>query len=95
MKRAMGKDLHFQQDNAPAHSARNTVAWLTEVLPNPLIKHPARSPDLNPIEPSWKTLHQAAALKEPKDLDDLKKKLTRAWATIPQEKFDNQIKHLN
>jgi hypothetical protein len=43
--------IWFQQDNATAHTARNTMAFLEDVFPGRIISQglwPPRSPDLNP-----------------------------------------------
>ncbi len=42
-------DLIFQQDLAPAHTARRTKSWLNEHGVG-VLDGPANSPDLNPIE---------------------------------------------
>ncbi|KAE8738526.1 hypothetical protein FOCC_FOCC015989 [Frankliniella occidentalis] len=47
-----GADFIFQQDNARPHSARNMLNFL-EGAGVTLLKHPANSPDLNPIENLW------------------------------------------
>jgi len=46
-----GCDL-FHQDNAPAHSGRLTVEWMSQNVPL-LIKVPPHSQDLNAIELVW------------------------------------------
>jgi len=42
-------DFIFQQDLAPAHSAKATSTWF-KVHGIPVLNWPANSPDLNPIE---------------------------------------------
>ena len=48
--------LHFQQDGALAHYAKDVRQWLDEKFPGRwigcrgLIKWPARSPDLTPLD---------------------------------------------
>jgi hypothetical protein len=48
-------DFKFQQDGAPSHRAKSTLAWLADHH-IPLFPHPPRSPDYNPIEPVWHVL---------------------------------------
>ncbi len=48
-------DFIFQQDLAPAHSAKATSTWFKD-HGIPVLNWPANSPDLNPIEKIWGTV---------------------------------------
>ncbi len=61
-------DFIFQQDLAPAHTAK-TKSWLND---HGVLDCPANSPDLNPIENLWYIVKRKMRNKRPKNADELK-----------------------
>lgn len=53
-----GRDFYLQQDNAPIHASKESMAFFknSEI---PILKWPARSPDLNIVEDMWKHISEA------------------------------------
>lgn len=75
----------LQQDWAPAHSARSTLALCGQLFPGFWDKDvwPPNSPDLNPLDFSiWSILEQKISGIRYASVDALKRALDRAWATI-------------
>src|SRR6218665_3509390 len=74
----------FQQDSAPAHRARDAVAFLEQRVPDfiPPTLWPSNSPDLNPFDYSiWSVLQEKV----------LKTRLIDEWARFDQSIVDAAI----
>ncbi len=64
-------DLIFQQDLAPAHSAKATSTWFKD-HGVPVLNWPANSPDLNPIENLWGIVKRKMRYARPNNAEELK-----------------------
>ncbi len=64
-------NLIFQQDLAPAHTAKSTKSWLNDHGVG-VLDWPANSPDLNPIDNLWGIVKRKMRNKRPKNADELK-----------------------
>ena len=84
IKRRRRQQLTFQQDNAPAHKARDTTDFL-ESKNIPVLSWPACSPDLNPIENLWGVLVSKvyADGRQYDSVQQLKLGIERAWNAMP------------
>ncbi len=75
-------DFIFQQDLAPAHTAKGTKSWFNDhgvtVLDWP-------APDLNPIENLWGIVKRKMRDTRPNNADDLKATVKETWASIPPQ----------
>ena len=84
----------FQQDNAPAHRACDTVELLRHETPQFISPDmwPANSPDLNPLDYRiWGMLQQRVYRIPIHDTDELRKRLVVTWAEFQQSVVDNAI----
>ena len=86
----------FQQDNARPHTARVTQAFLRQNNIN-LLPHPARSPDLNPIEHFWDALQRRmnALVPRPRTQADLRAAVARVWPQVPQRQTNNLVSSMH
>ena len=87
----------FQQDGAPAHTARNAQEWLQANCPDFVTKYqwPPNSPDLNPLDYHvWGAMLEAyhKLPKKPKTIAELKEALLMIWDKLPQGPIDKAVK---
>ncbi len=83
-------DLVFQQDLAPAHTAKSTKSWLNDHGVG-VLDWPANSQDLNQIENLWGIVKRKIRNKRPKNADELKATVKEAWASIPPQQCHKLI----
>jgi transposase len=73
----------FLQDGATAHTAKASMEVIRELIGNRLHKHPAKSPDLNPIEDMWSYLDRKVKESKITTILSLKRKLRQEWKNLP------------
>jgi len=80
---------NFQQDGAPAHSARDTVQLLTWDFITPSL-WPPNSPDLNPVDYRvWGVLQERVYRENIRTLDELRQRITEEWERMDQRIINN------
>lgn len=83
----------FQQDNAPSHTARLSIAFFENMRVS-VLPWPPYSPDLNPIENLWGLLKRRVDARRPSDVDELRVIAKEEWAAIPMEAVRNSIRSM-
>lgn len=82
-----GDHYTFQQDNAPAHRARETIQLLSDETPDFISPSlwPPNSPDLNPIDYKiWGILQERVYRTRIETIDQLKECLYREWYNLSE-----------
>lgn len=83
------KALLVMHDNAPAHAARYTTAWLKKIgiKDDNLMMWPPCSPDFNPIENLWSIVKKEVyvAGKQYNSIDDLWNAITIAAKNVSKD----------
>ncbi|KAI2662376.1 Pyruvate carboxylase, mitochondrial [Labeo rohita] len=74
-------DFIFEQDLAPAYTAKSTKSWSNDHDVG-VLYWPANSPDLNPIENLWGIVKRKMRNKKPKNADELKATVKETWASM-------------
>ena len=77
------KKWDFLQDNAKYHRSAKAMEAVEELVGDRWIEHPAKSPDLNPMEDMWSYLDRKVKAARPKTIKSLKRTLTQAWNDLP------------
>lgn len=76
----------FQQDNARVHTSSIVQDWFRKHNIT-VLKWPANSPDLNPIEHVWAYIKRRLNRYKtpPKDMDELWRRMEEIWAKLPRK----------
>lgn len=83
-KMGLSSKWKFYQDNDPKHTSLVVREFLVYNCPH-VIKTPAQSPDMNPIENLWEYLDRRVRETPPSSKTTLRARLQEEWAKIPTE----------
>jgi len=88
------KDIIFQQDNASCHTASSVRQWFQDNGIE-VMRWPAHSPDLNPIEHLWDHLKRALNKGPPSiSVEELWDRVQDIWNAITPETCKNLVRSM-
>jgi len=79
-------DWAFQQDNAPCHVSKKSIAFFQKQRKIPIEKWPPRSPDLNLIETIWEFLDRRLGQHSISSLDELSRLTALEWRALNKDR---------
>ncbi len=79
-----------QHDNARPHTASITTSWLRRRRIQ-VLKWPACSPDLSPIENIWRIIKRKMRQRRPKTVEQLEACIRQEWDNIPIPKLEQLV----
>uniref|UniRef100_A0A8C2H271 Transposase n=1 Tax=Cyprinus carpio TaxID=7962 RepID=A0A8C2H271_CYPCA len=85
-----GRPCIFQHDNARPHTASITTSWLRRRRIR-VLKWPACSPDLSPIENIWCIIKRKMRQRRPKTAEQLEACIRQEWDNIPIPKLEQLV----
>ena len=88
-----GNNFVFLQDNDPKHTSEVVQRYLANKKVN-VMKWPAQSPNLNPIENLWAELNRITAEPRPRNEDELFEVLKRGWESLSIEHLHSLIESM-
>lgn len=89
------KEVIFQQDGDPKHTAKIVQRWLLEQNFE-VMQWPAQSPDLNPIENLWAVVKRRLAQydRAPSNMEELWSRVKLEWENIPSQIIENLVESM-
>ncbi len=85
-----GRPCIFQHDNARPHTASITTSWLRRRRIR-VLKWPACSPDLSPIENIWRIIKRKMRQRRPNTVEQLEACIRQEWDNIPIPKLEQLV----